>query len=618
MYTIKCDGFPLLDLRDEDLYVINPRVKVEVNTVGEGSFTIYANHPHYDKLKKLKSVFEVADEFGVIFRGRMTTDTVDFYNGKAVDLEGAMAFFNDSIVRPYVFPDNFASNQEYIEAADSGNVIEYFLKWLIDNHNQQTSEHQHFKLGEVTVTDPNNYLARASTDYASTWETIKTTLFDSALGGYLCIRYEKDGNYIDYLKDFKYTNTQAIEFGANLLDLRHETNAATTYSAIIPKGAEIENEDGTKAIVMLSSLADGDVTDDIVKTGDTLYSRSAVEAYGWIYAPVSETTWEDVTIPENLRTKGVEFLSGTAVMLSDTLEVTGADLHYTEKEIRSFRIYKNIIVNSPPHGLSKTYKLTSLDIDLLNPQNTKIVCGETRKTLVESQSSESNTIIQKIESSTSAVTGNTTSIEELEKTIAEQYSTFTKTAEEITLGIVAGYTTTGEFEEYQRKAATLMATAEGFVANFETVNKVLTEHGEAISEQQKYIRLVNGEIHMGHSESPVTSVYTNDSLEFRYNGVTVATFTNEVLKVKSVSVENQVSYAGQWATRKGAYIEGVGYNLNDVWIGTKMEEPQFAVSYDGNGNLTVSGVTATYDGIGNVTVSGLSVTDDGNGNVIGG
>ena len=165
MYRITCDGAPLLDWRDKELFLVSPKVKLEVNTVGEGSFLIYKNHPQYNSLKKLKSVFEVSDDNGVIFRGRATGDTVDFDHGKQVDLEGAMAYFNDSVVRPFEFPNDFQENAEYIEAAQSGNVIAFFLGWLIDNHNSQVQEFQRFKLGVVTVSDPNNYLSRSETAY---------------------------------------------------------------------------------------------------------------------------------------------------------------------------------------------------------------------------------------------------------------------------------------------------------------------------------------------------------------------------------------------------------------------------------------------------------------------
>ena len=131
MYRITCDGYPLLDTRDDELILSSPRVKNEVNTVGEGSFSIFATHPYYDKLKPLKSIFEVSDENGVFFRGRMTEHTKDFYNKKAVDLEGAMAFFNDSVVRDYKFPDDFLNNEEYINASNGGNVVKFYLGWLI-------------------------------------------------------------------------------------------------------------------------------------------------------------------------------------------------------------------------------------------------------------------------------------------------------------------------------------------------------------------------------------------------------------------------------------------------------------------------------------------------------
>lgn len=375
MYYVTCDGYPLLDWRDNDLILVNPMVKLEVNTVGEGSFTIYKTHPHFDKLKKLKSVVEVSDENGVIFRGRATGDTVDFDHGMAVDLEGAMAFFNDSVVRPFLFPSDFLEDADYIAAAQNGNVIAFFLGWLIDNHNSQVQDEQKkMKLGRVAVTDPNNYITRSNIDYASTWETLKGKLFDSSLGGYLCIRYEEDGNYIDYLSEFTETNSQRIEFGENLLDLKSETVSSEAFSAVIPLGA---------AGLTIAGLADGDINDDLVKSGDTIYSRKAVAEYGWIYAPTAKTTWEDVTNDTNLRTKGAEWLANGGALPLNAIEVTAVDLHFTDKQVESLRIYKNVEVYSGPHDLDEVFPLSKLEIDLLNPQNTKIQVGKTMKTLTD-------------------------------------------------------------------------------------------------------------------------------------------------------------------------------------------------------------------------------------------
>ena len=367
-YKMTCDGYPLLDPRHEDYILVSPRVKLEVNTVGEGSFTIYNNHPHYDKLKKLKSVFEVSDENGVIFRGRATGESIDFDHGMAVDLEGAMAFFNDSVVRPFHLPDDFGENEDYIQAAENGNVIEFFLGWLVDNHNSQVEDFQKIKLGRVTVSDPNNYITRSNSDYASTWATLKDKLFDSSLGGYLCVRYEADGNYIDYLEDFTEVNNQEIAFGENILDLKTATEASGTYSAIIPIGA---------LGLTIEGMEDRDITEDLVKSGDTIYSKSAVAEFGWIYAPTSETTWDDVTEERNLLTKGGEWLLNDGMLLSNGIEVTGVDLHFSDKQIESLRIYKKVNVRSEYHGLFEQFSLTKLEIELLEPQNTKISIGKT-------------------------------------------------------------------------------------------------------------------------------------------------------------------------------------------------------------------------------------------------
>lgn len=423
MYYVTCDGSPLLDWRDDDLILVSPKVKLEVNTVGEGSFTIYKNHPHYDKLKKLKSVFEVSDETGVIFRGRATGDTIDFDHGMAVDLEGAMAFFNDSVVRPFYFPDDFKENADYINASKSGNVIEFFLGWLIDNHNAQVEDFQKMKLGNVTVSDPNNYITRSNSGYASTWEVLKAKLFDSSFEGYLCIRYEEDGNYIDYISDFTETNSQEIAFGENILDLKNFTEASGTYSAIIPLGA---------ASITIEGLADGDITDDLVKSGDTIYSRNAVAEYGWVYAPTSETTWEDVTNDSNLLTKGAEWLANGGMLFDHGVEVTAVDLHFTDAQIESLRINKNVNVYSAPHSLSEQFPLTKLEIELLNPQNTKITVGKTVVPLTEKigiQNEEAENKYSKISKTQDEIR-----LEVVNKT-EELQSTFVQTTEQFSLTV---------------------------------------------------------------------------------------------------------------------------------------------------------------------------------------
>lgn len=542
MYTVNCDGYPLLDVRDETLILVNPKVKVEVNTVGEGSFKIYKNHPYYGKLKKLKSVFEVADEIGVIFRGRMTEDTKDFNNGKAVDLEGAMAFFNDSVVPPFNFPDDFLGDADYITASESGNVVEFFLNWLVENHNSQVQDFQKFKLGNVTVSDPNNYITRSSSNLSNTWEILKTKLFESALGGYLCIRYESDGNYIDYLSEFTLTNTQEIHFGKNLLDLKKTEDANETYSAIVPIGAEIDveveaadeasDELGEAATEKLSleNIEDGAITDDIykitLKNGlHALYSKNAVEEYGWIFAPVSKTTWEEVTKAQNLLSKGVEWLSTQGIKETDTVEITAADLHFTDSQISSFRIYRKINVITEPHDISDDYDLTKLDIDLLNPQNTKITVGETKLTLTDQNRNEHSDNLEKIEEVIKDVEANRTETTEVKKQMLIQSTTLINTCQELIMSALETFIETGDFSEFKQTVESqLILMAEQIEFKFtETTTQVENVNGdlqETITKLEKYFdfNIENGLIIRTGNGNAMQLQLDNDIISFKKNG----------------------------------------------------------------------------------------------------
>ncbi len=493
-YQIKCDKYPLLDFRDEDLILTNPKVKTEVNTVGEGSFTIYKKHPYYNKITP-KSIFEISDEIGVIFRGTMTGDTIDFQNGKAVDLEGVMAFFNCSIVRPFKFPEDFLEDENYISAAETGNVVEFFLNWLIEQHNSQVEDFQKMKLGNVTVSDPNNYISRSNTDYANTWETIESKLFKSSLGGDICIRYEDDGNYIDYLADFELTNTQEIVYGENMLNLSNETDLTETYSAIIPIGAEIEtvttdeegNETVTKEILTLKSLADGDITDDIVKVGDTLYSKKAVENYGWKYAPPKETKYEDVTDAQNLLSNGVAFFV-TGILPSNSIEIEAVDLHFTDAQIRSFRIYRKVVVRSILHGLAGVYRLSKLEIDILNPQNTKITVGRTQPTMTGINKEQQSETVTRIEKTEKDIGENRSNITQVNQQLLHQYTSIVNDCEKIILSALENYVETSNYEEFKSTMESqLVVLADRIsIEVTKTVSQVTSVDGD-LQETKKYL-----------------------------------------------------------------------------------------------------------------------------------
>lgn len=525
MYQILCDKYILYDPREEDLIVDNAKCKLEVNTVGEASFTMYASHPYYSKLRKLRSVFEIREDGQTIFRGRMTEDSRDFDNIKVVDLEGAMAYFNDSIIRPFVFPDDFESDSGY---KNSENVIEYFLNWLIQQHNSQVQDFQKFKLGRVTVSDPNNYLSRSSTGFPKTWEVLKTKVFDSGLGGYLCIRYEEDGNYIDYLADFELTNTQRIEYGENLLDISTESDATSIFTAIIPQGAklnEIDKASDDDSRLTIEGEKDGDVTEDIVKSGDTLYSKSGVEEFGWIYASEEASTWKDVTTAANLKQKGVEAF-GTSLKYTNTITITAVDLHIADEDIAAFRIYRYILMNSKPHDHKGQYKLTKLDIDILQPQNTKITLGDTTKSMTDINRGNQTDITEEVKAIKTQTNSQSVDLSEIHQTVSEQATSISNTCEAMILSAMQSYVETANYEAFvETVQAQLKIMSDAISLNFtsltDEIKNVDGDLQEKFNTITKYFTFNIDGLTIGQADNPYKVVIDNDRFSMIVNDVEV-------------------------------------------------------------------------------------------------
>lgn len=374
MYQLKYKNYILYDprLADEKLIVRDPSVKLAVSKAGEMSFTVGAEHPYLSNLRRMNGLVELLDGTFPIYRGRITGDTKDFYGAHKIETEGIMAVLNDSIIPPFNFPGDFKDDTAYKAAAASGNVVEFFFRWILSQHNAQVTAEQQIKPGVVTVSDPNNYIARSSEEYATAMTTIADKLFKSSLGGNLLIRYEDDGNYLDYYAALPLTNTQTVEFAENLLDLSSETDGADIYTAILPEG-----KDG----LTIGNLPDSDLTDDLVKSGKIIYSKSGVATYGRITRHIK---WGDVTVDTNLRTKAKAALADNGLSMPETITCKAVDLGWQEG-IQHFRVGRMTALVSTPHGYSASYPLMELAPDILDPGNTQITLGATRRTFTGSQ-----------------------------------------------------------------------------------------------------------------------------------------------------------------------------------------------------------------------------------------
>lgn len=366
MYRVYCNDSPLYDLRDEDLVLISPTVKIGENTAGSFEFSILPKHPHYEEVNELTSVITAYDGDEEIFCGRVVEITKDLYNRKKVICEGELAYFNDSIQRP---------------ARYQGLTVRGYLETLVNIHNQQVKNQgidKTFKVGAVTVQDSNDYVYKY-TNWESTLEVIKTDLLET-YGGYLRIRKENGVRYIDYLADYPNTNTQVIEFGSNLLDFTHDMVASDIVTAVIPLGARLE--DVTEVEGLDAYLTIKDVNGGV----DYVYSQEAVKSYGWIFKTVK---WDDVHVADNLLKKGKEYLSDIQ-FAQITLTVSAVDLHMLHVDMERIKVLDEIRVTSSPNGLDRFFPVSEMTIYLDKPSNNKLTLGTSYSKNSLSTKTESN------------------------------------------------------------------------------------------------------------------------------------------------------------------------------------------------------------------------------------
>lgn len=537
MYQLKYKNYILHDprLADEKLIVRDPSVKLAVSKAGEMSFTVDAEHPYLSNLRRMSGLVELLDGTFPIYRGRITSDIKDFCGAHKIETEGIMAVLNDSIIPPFNFPGDFEDDTAYKAAAASGNVVEFFFRWILSQHNAQVTAEQQIKPGVCTVSDPNNYITRSSEEYATAMTTISDKLLKSSLGGNLLIRYEDDGNYLDYYAALPLTNTQTVEFAENLLDLSSETDGADIYTAILPEG-----KDG----LTIGNLPDGDLTDDLVKSGKIIYSKSGVATYGRITRYIK---WDDVTVDTNLRAKAKAALADNGLSMPETITCKAVDLGWQEG-IQHFRVGRMTALVSTPHGYSASYPLMELAPDILDPGNTKITLGATQRTYTGSQIDAARNVGNRIESTRKELTDRVDgSASQVIQSTQQQITDLQQNVNSIILSALERYVETGDFDSYKEELSTKLSVLT------DQLNIDITKVTERIDN-------VNGDLQTKYESITKAFRFTSDGLIIGESGNEILLrLDNDVLQfVRNNTPELQITAEGVEATRVKVSILIIG------------------------------------------------------------
>ena len=338
----------------------------------------------------------------------------------------------DSIQRPFTF---------------QGTPADLFRQFIAE-HNSQVEEDKQFVVRNVNVIDSNNYINRENSNYSNTWDAINDKLIKTN-GGYLETGPLENGKrYIDYIAEYENVNTQIIQFGENLLDITQYCKGENVKTVIIPLGAKDE-ETGEK--LTIKSVNDGK---------DYIYDAAAVALFGWIWDTVD---YENVTHPENLLTKGRQYLN-SVINESMTIELSAVDLHHLDCDIEKFKKGDWVRVVSIPHRIDKLFQVSRLSISLDNPKESQLVLGQTFATLTQNQLNENKSIHELVVSAKDSSVAIAQTRSEV-NSLREDVSTLDNTVADIP----TEYVKTTVFEAYKTEVNQKIAsvyTVKGSVANY--------------------------------------------------------------------------------------------------------------------------------------------------------
>lgn len=381
--TINNDGLETLIHAPyvNDLKLDSGQIKTEINKIDSFDFTILINNPGYGKIKPLKTLISVyntkTNKFD--FEGRVLGPGINMDSSGMVEssyvCEGELGYLHDSVQR----------HLEY-----TGNVVDLFTT-IIDYHNSQVEDYKKFEVGNVTVTDPNDYVYLYLSAEDDTFDTIKTKLLDR-LGGELQIRKENGVRYLDYLVNIGEHKSTEIRLSKNLVTSSVDIDSTEIVTRLTPLGNRIksENPDAVDA-------SEARLTIESVNGGLPYLDRPDLIALFGIQG--KSMTWDDVSIASNLKSKGQEFLNNQKVS-HNQYKISALDLFLIGLDNESFYVGNWHPVINPVMSLNEELRIIGKTSDINSPHDGNLTIGDKFKTRSEYQqeSNKSSLMVAELQS----------------------------------------------------------------------------------------------------------------------------------------------------------------------------------------------------------------------------
>ena len=366
VYTPLLDGYELLGLT----------ATVGVNKGGVAEIVMPPDHPAYNAFVSRRTIVTIYRHDKLVFRGRALYPQDDFYGRRTITCEGERCFLRDCVIRPTVWQTD----------------PETIFRELVAAYNSTVDEFKRFKIGSITVSDPNNYILLEIEDAKTAFDVLETLV--ERVGGYITFTSNEAGErVINWLATLDRKCAQRIEFGENLLDYSSTGENSDPVTRIIPYGAKDE-ETGKR------------ITIESVNGGvDYIQDDEAVALRGVIEVPMF---WDDVTEPANLLAKAKTELA-VLVLIVNTLTLSAVDMSELNRDIDSYDEGDNVPVYSAPHGLDDYFLLTERKYDFLVSSNDKVTMGKQRVTLTGADVSRDTQLLTQLNRTATSIKSNVNS-----------------------------------------------------------------------------------------------------------------------------------------------------------------------------------------------------------------
>lgn len=382
-YKVLYDNQLLFDPYTDDR-ITDTKLSSKLNAASYFDFTIAPTHSLYSKLEERAGEVRIYFNNLILFKGEITQIDEDFEGNYSVSCTGVLDYLTATRVRPY----STVEGEQPLKAPSS---FDGYFQWLIDQHNSNCLDsRKHFSVGvnQGNMLDKNNYIYRASEQRPTTSSEIEDKILNSA-GGYLFVRYQDDLNIIDLYADVHDVNTQIIDYGVNMLDFTKTTTTEGQYTAVVATGYTPNPPEGQTDAKMkpitLEGCTDGGTpySSTIVKMGDRVYDVEAVNRYGYHEYYVSNT---DITTYDGLLYYACKTLN-TLLSPALTISVKAVDLALIMGDkYKHLQLGQAVRIRSKPRKVDEYLMVNSIDLDLMNPENTTFDLGASYDTLTGQQS----------------------------------------------------------------------------------------------------------------------------------------------------------------------------------------------------------------------------------------